>query len=76
MREAAFERLDSSYSDSEDMASEATPPGLTLIVSEAEVAMTSWQHREQHGLCYRDECVERYGKPFLMGLHLPFTPHG
>lgn len=38
--------------------------------------MTSWQHRQLHGLCYRNECVARYGMPLIMKTWVQWTPHG
>lgn len=34
------------------------------------------KHRAEHGQCYRDECVARFGAPLVTRLALPFTPHG
>ena len=42
----------------------------------AKTPMTPWQHRTEHGLCYRDECVARYGVPLLMRTWVQWTPHG
>lgn len=56
-----------------------TAPRLTLLITEQEPVLPpteAGRHRQEHGLCYRTDCVAKFGLPLIMRATVYTTIHG